>query len=84
VKTALVFTDGLRQIALTPETDEEKQILETLHKADWKMSVKRGQFFVCRSDYARFGTWSSESGAYDQMDSTMLVLRPNPVAGTEG
>jgi hypothetical protein len=79
-----VFTDGLRQIALTPETDEEKQILETLHKADWQMSVKRGQFFVCRGDYARFGTWPSESGAYDQMDSTMLVLRPSPPAGTEG
>lgn len=48
MKTALVFTDGLRQITLTPETDEEKHILETLHSKDWQLSIERGQFFICR------------------------------------
>lgn len=76
MKTALVITDGLRQITLTPESDEEKQLLEILHKQQWALEVRRGQFFVCRGNYARFGTWPSETGKYDNDDSTMLVLRP--------
>ena len=76
MKTALVFTDGLRQITLTPENDEEKQILELLHKQDWQLDIKRGQFFISRGDYCRFGTWPSQTGKYGADDSTMLVLRP--------
>lgn len=83
MKTALVFIDGLRQITLTPETDEEKHILETLHSKDWQLSIERGQFFICRDDYARFGTWPSQSGQLGRMDSTMLVLRPDS-SGSEG
>lgn len=76
MKSALVITEGLRQITLTPESEEEKQLLEILHKQQWSLEVKRGQFFVCRGDYARFGTWPSESGRYATDESTMLVLRP--------
>jgi hypothetical protein len=76
MKTALVITDGLRQITLTPESDEEKQMLEILHKQEWDIQVRRGQFFICRGDYARHGTWPSESGRYSADESTMLVLRP--------
>lgn len=76
MKIALVITDGLRQITLTPELEEEKQILELIHKQAWKMEVRRGQFFISRGDYVRHGTWPSESGRYADDESTMLVLRP--------
>lgn len=81
MKIALVITDGLRNITLTPETDEETKLLELMHSAQWDLSIKRGQFFISRGDYPRFGTWSRERGSYGQNDSTMLVLRP--AASTE-
>lgn len=71
MKTALVITDGLRQIALTPETDEETQMLAILRKGDWNLEIKSGSFFICAGGYARFG-----AGNVDGPDSTMLVLRP--------
>jgi len=73
MKISLVITDGLRQITLTPEGDEEKQMLELLHKHEWKLEIKRGQFFICLGDYARFGASDSR---YSNDESTMLVLRP--------
>lgn len=83
MKSALVITDGLRQIALTPENDEEKKMLELMHTQEWALEIKRGQFFVCNGGYARFGDWPSEGGRYSHDDSTMLVLRPAHPKGVE-
>lgn len=83
MKTALVIVDGLRQIVLTPESPEEKAIAELLVSQQWALEIKRGQFFVCRGDYARFGTWPIETGQYGRDDSVMLVLRPEKFASTE-
>ncbi len=71
MKISLVMTDGLRQIALTPEDAEEKQLLEFLHSADWELEVKRGQFYICRGGYARFGATGDNAD-----NSAVLVLRP--------
>lgn len=78
MKIALVITDGLRNVTLTPETDEETSLLEVLHKQDWNLTIMRGQFFICRGDYPRFGTWPGAAGTYGEKDSTMLILRPKP------
>lgn len=69
MKIALVITEGLRQIALTPQSKDEIQILETLTTKGWSLDIKRGQFFVCQGGYARIGTEVREP------DSVMLVLR---------
>lgn len=72
MKTALVITDGLRQIALTPETDDERNILATLTNGNWDLQIKSGQFFICAGGYGRFGIDENRA----QPDSAMLVLRP--------
>lgn len=85
MKIGLVISDSLRQIALTPEDDQEKGLLELLHTPDWQLEIKRGEFFVCRGGYVRFGNWPSDSPSGDQ--STFLVLhqskRPAVKPGTD-
>lgn len=76
MKTALVIADGIRQLVLTPESDEEKALLGLLYEQKWQLEIKRGQFFICRGDYARVGAWPVESGEYSHDESTMLVLKP--------
>lgn len=79
MRISLAITDGLRQVVLTPDGPDEKNILDLMHRQEWRMEIKRGQFFICQGGYARFG------GSDPQRDeSTMLVLRPAIEQLTEG
>lgn len=71
MKISLAITDGLRQIVLTPDGPDEKNILDLMHRQEWGMEIKRGQFFICAGGYARHGI-----GKDTAEDSTMIVLRP--------
>lgn len=77
MKISLIVTDGLRQIALTPQDKEEIRLLECLTDKEWQLSIKRGQFFICQGGYARFGTETPTS------DSVILVMTP-AIASPDG
>lgn len=83
MKTAIVFADGIKQIVLTPENDDEKQALKLITpNDDISLAVKTGTFIdkhaekpfhavinCCQGGYLR---------AFSDEESIMLVLTPKP------
>lgn len=79
MKTAIIISEGVKQIMFTPENDTEKQALKMFTPDDdIKMEVKQGSFHsglspqgyrvqMCMGGYLR---------AWDSEDSLMLVLTP--------
>lgn len=56
MKIALLIEEGLEQIILTPETDTEKGIVETMHKGDREISVYQGSVYATRSGWMHQGS----------------------------
>lgn len=72
MKTAVVIADGLRQIVLTPESDEEKSIIRTLTNQEWNVEIKKGTFYICQGGYVRFGIGDTVGGGDE---GAIIVLR---------
>lgn len=82
MKTAILITDGVKQIMFTPETDSEKQALKMISPDEEIHTViKTGSFsdkpeifgakvYECRGGYYR---------AEEDVDSVMFVLTPKKV-----
>lgn len=85
MKCALIIANEIKQIMLTPETEEEKAALGLITpNQDISVDIKRGTMFdqspdssagyvvkTCRGEYSR---------AYEDDESVMLVLRPKKKA----
>ena len=80
MKTAIVFADGLKQIILTPENDDERMALKYITPSDnIQMAIKDGSFghehgtpytakiAECQGGYLR---------VFQDSQSIMLVLSP--------
>ncbi len=79
MKTAILITEGVKQIMFTPENDAEKEALSYISPNDnVHVVIKQGTFserpevfgaqvYECRGGYFR---------AEDQKDSVMFVLTP--------
>jgi hypothetical protein len=66
MRIALYIEDGFEQIALTPETPTETNILAKLSNGARDITIKRGGFYHCQ------GGWVRE---HEQLESTMIVLQ---------
>ena len=80
MKCAVVLAEGVKQIMLSPESDNEKMALKMI-EADSEITVERktGSFYddensvrgysvnMCQGDYLR---------AFSQSDCLMLVIKP--------
>ena len=79
MKTAVVFTNGIKQIMLTPENESEAFALKMITpQDDIELQIKKGRFSneptskgfevsMCRGGYLR---------AFEDEHSLMLVLKP--------
>jgi hypothetical protein len=80
MKTAVIFSDGIKQIVFTPETKDEKFALSLIStNDDIELAIKDGHFGeerfkpftanidMCRNDYLR---------VFDDSESKILVLKP--------
>ena len=80
MKTAIVFSDGIKQIIFTPENEDEKLALKLITvNDDISLAVKQGSFGqqqyepyrhnvqMCQGDYLR---------VFSEQNSVMLVLTP--------
>ena len=79
MKTAIIISEGIKQIMFTPENEYEKRALEMITtEDDIKVEIKTGAFHnsystvgytvdMCKGGYLR---------AWDNEDSLMLVLTP--------
>lgn len=69
MRTAILLTEGLRQIVFTPETKQEGKILNMLRQDEQiAIEVKEGSMFdQCRGGYLR---------AFECERSIILVIKP--------
>jgi hypothetical protein len=80
MKTAIIFSEGIKQINFVPETDEERMALKMITpNDDIKLAIKEGHFgeehfkpFTvdinkCQGGYLR---------TFDNSEGIMLVLTP--------
>ena len=52
MKTAIYIDDGALQLVLTPETETDKKVLDTLEKTD-SLQTYRGGFYECQGGWVR-------------------------------
>lgn len=79
MKTSIILSDGLKQIMLTPENDNEKQALKMIApEDDISIEVKQGQFSD-KPSVLGYDIHECQGGwlrAWEDKDSVMLMLRP--------
>lgn len=63
MKTAIYIEDGFTQVVLTPESDFERNALDSLRTAH-HVTVSEGSFYHCQ------GGWARHSGG---TESTMII-----------
>ena len=52
MRTAIYIEDGILQVVLAPETDQEKAILSMIEKKEL-VQMYRGSFYECRGGWVR-------------------------------
>jgi len=76
MKTAIYIADGVLQVVLTPEAEQEKAILNLVKKKNI-VTLYRGSFYECQGGWVRQRQFSS--GFYGEADyggeSLILVLK---------
>ncbi len=53
MKTAIYIEDGLLQLVLTPESETDHKVLDTLEGAGEKLQTYRGEFYACQGGWMR-------------------------------
>lgn len=53
MKTAIYIEDGLLQLVLTPQTETDRKVLDTLEEAGEKLHTYRGEFYACQGGWTR-------------------------------
>jgi hypothetical protein len=67
MKIALYIEEGVEQIVLTPQSENETAILGKMTDGSREMSVKSGSFYFCQGGWIRHGSDDK---------STIIVLQP--------
>jgi hypothetical protein len=81
MKTSIIFSDNLKQVVLTPETDSEKLAMEMFTADDnVQIALKHGSIYSCQGDIPFTANIAECSGGYlrcyNNDKSIILVLRP--------
>ena len=81
MKAAIILAQGIKQVMLTAESDEEKAILNCFKPSDaLELEIKQGSFYSSTPEAAKGYTVEQCKGgylrAYESEDSLMLVLKP--------
>ena len=53
MKTAIYIEDGLLQLVLTPRSETDRKILDTLEEAGLNLETYRGEFYACQGGWTR-------------------------------
>lgn len=84
MKTAIYIEDGIVQLVITPETEFEKNALNTFRDKPLEAKLFSGGFYDCRGGWIRQNAYYSPRGMYDSYDdngrdaSLILVARETP------
>ena len=78
MKISIVFTDGARQIMMTPENDHEEKALKMIHPLDeLKVVSKMGSWDLGHSQHVSYNIGKCKGGYYrpfPENDSLMFVI----------
>ena len=53
MKTAIYIEDGLLQLVLTPQSETDRKVLDTLEGAGEELQTYRGEFYACQGGWTR-------------------------------
>lgn len=80
MKTAIIISEGQKQIMLTPENDSERQALKMILPTDKiEIAIKTGSFSGRTNQHAAYRVGMNQAGylrAWEDENSVMLVLTP--------
>ena len=72
MRTALYIEQGILQVVLTPETEQEKRVLDLIEHKD-KVQWFRGSFYETRGGWMRY-----DMGATSKDDSSLILRLDEP------
>lgn len=70
MKSVIIVAEGATQIALTPENDWEKKVLEQIQEHQGPLTILSGSVYECQGGYFRAIDIGRERRGYDS-----LILR---------
>lgn len=79
MKTTIVIQEGITQIVLTPETDQEKSILNMINNKGVETVMKVGNFCDCAGGWIRYYGFQYNDWDKEKIDSLMLVLKEKEI-----
>lgn len=83
MKTAIYIEDGLLQVVLTPETDQEKAILVMVEKKSLTR-LYRGSFYGCQGGWTRMReVHSGFYGERENSDESLILVLEEPKPDAE-
>jgi hypothetical protein len=76
MKTAIYIADGVTQLVLTPETDYERSVLDTLGNGEQRAKMFKGSFYECSGGWVRqTSSFSSDYSGYNRERDSSLIVR---------
>lgn len=83
MKTAIYIADGVLQVVLTPEAEQEKAILTLVEKKNL-VKIYRGSFYECQGGWVRQQALSSGFyGEADHSDKSLILVLKEPEVEAE-
>ncbi len=91
MKTAIYIEDGLLQLVLTPQSETDHKVLDTLEKEGPNLETYRGEFYACQGGWTRQredlrgGNMSYYTETLPRDDSLIFVVKnPAPLPAPAG
>jgi hypothetical protein len=77
MKTAIYIEDGTVQLVVTPETDFEKNAIDTFRDKALDAKIFAGTFYDCRGGWVRQKSYYNQYTGYDCGDANdkSLIIR---------
>jgi len=75
MKTSIYIEDGTTQLVITPETEWEKNALNTMEGEDFKCNLFHGAFYDCRGGWIRQTAYSAQitDAHYNRGDHSLII-----------
>jgi hypothetical protein len=75
MKTALYIEDSIVQLVITPESDFEKNALNSFEGSGLEAKIFNGTFYDCRGGWTRQSEYYPNADRYGNSKDNSLILR---------
>lgn len=76
MKTAIYIHEGLTQLVLTPETEYERSVLDTLGSGEQRAQMFKGSFYNCTGGWIRqTSSFGGDYSGFNRQTDASLIIR---------